>query len=86
MARKCPKPPLTAYRLRSKRFSVKFCDMDIYDAALRRLKADDRAPAVLKKEIGIPAGTLRDIKKGLCENPRVKTVKKIVAYYFPKAA
>lgn len=58
--------------------------MDIYDAALKRLRADNRAPAILEKEIRVPAGTLRDIKKGLCKNPRVKTVKQIVAYYFPK--
>lgn len=60
--------------------------MDFYDAALRRLRADDRAPSALEKAIGVPEETLRDIKKGVCKNPRVKTVKKIVAHYFPKAA
>jgi hypothetical protein len=60
--------------------------MDIYDAALRRLRADARAPAELEKEIGVPAGTLRDLKNNLCTNPRMKTVKKIVAHYFPKFA
>ena len=59
--------------------------MDIYDAALRRLRADNRTTAELEKEISVPATTLRDIKKDICTNPRFKTVKKIVAYYFPKS-
>lgn len=59
---------------------------DIHEAALERLRADERAPAVLEKEIGVPAGTLRDIKKNICTNPRWKTVKQIAAYYFPKLA
>lgn len=72
--------------MHGKRFSVKLVGVDIYDAAIKRLKADNRTPAALQEQIGVPAGTLRDIKKDLCKNPRVKTVKQIVAYYFPKLA
>ena len=60
--------------------------MDIYDAALKRLKADPRRPRDLKDDMGLPISTIREIQEGICKNPRWKTVRKIALYYFPKAA
>lgn len=60
--------------------------MDLYDAALKRLRADTRSPAELGKGMKLPAGTVRDIKKGICDNPRLKTVRRVVKFYFPSAA
>lgn len=60
--------------------------LDIYDQALKKLRADSRAPAEIGESIGVPSSTIRDIKKRICTNPRIKTVRKIVAHYFPEAA
>lgn len=59
--------------------------MDFYDAALRRLKADDRSPGKLGREMKLPMETVRDIKNGVNKDPRLSTLKKITAFYFPKA-
>lgn len=58
--------------------------MDIYDAALRRLKADPRSLLELERKTGIPYETIRDIRSGRSKSPRVGIVKKIAAHYFPK--
>lgn len=60
--------------------------LDIYDAALKKLRSDPRSPGELEEATGVKATTIRDIKKRICKNPRVDTVKKIVAHYFPEAA
>lgn len=57
--------------------------MDIYEASLKRLKADSRSPRELSEFIDAPPGTLRDIKKGICKNPAFYTVRKIALGYFP---
>lgn len=70
-----------------KRFTVKVWSVaDIYDEALKKLRADKRTPAAIGELTGVPPTTIRDIKERICTNPRIKTVKKIVAHYFPEAA
>jgi hypothetical protein len=59
------------------------CGVDIYDASIKRLQADSRTPRELSDYLRIPAGTLRDIKKGICKDPSFSTVKKIALGYFP---
>lgn len=60
--------------------------LDIYDEALKKLRADKRNPREIGDSVGIPSTTIRDIKERICTNPRIKTVKKIVAHYFPEGA
>jgi transcriptional regulator with XRE-family HTH domain len=59
--------------------------MDSYETALRKLRADRRTLAELEAATGIPAETLRDIRKRICKNPRYETVKKLAKYYEPSA-
>lgn len=55
--------------------------MDSYEAALKKLRADQRSLNELEIAIGIPAETLRDIKNRICKNPRFDTLKKLARHY-----
>ena len=55
--------------------------MDAYEVALQRLKADQRSYLQMERDSGIPWETLRDLKLGVCKNPRLSTIRKIVAHY-----
>jgi hypothetical protein len=55
--------------------------MDIYEEALEKLRADERSLNVLEQVIGVPAETLRDIKRRIVTDPRMTTLRKIVAHY-----
>jgi DNA-binding Xre family transcriptional regulator len=54
---------------------------DPYELALKRLRSDRRSLNELEREIGIPAETLRDIKRRIVKFPRFDTLKRLVAYY-----
>jgi len=58
--------------------------MDLYKAALKRLKADTTPLLQLSGKTGVAYTTLREIASGDADNPGYKTVQKIAAYYFPK--
>lgn len=57
--------------------------MDIYEQALKRLRADTRSLRQLKFLSGIPDETLRDLKSGKIKSPRLETIRKVAAFYFP---
>ena len=58
--------------------------MDYYEAALKRLKADDTPMLQLERETGVPWETIRDVKYGRNKNVYFATVKKLAHHYFPK--
>jgi len=58
---------------------------DIYEYAVSRLRSDNHSLSELEKLMGVPAETLRDIKAGRVANPRIDTLRKIVAHYLPSA-
>lgn len=58
--------------------------MNIYDAAIKKLKSDTKPLLQLEEETGIPYETLRDIRSGRNKNPRLDTAKKIASHYFPR--
>lgn len=60
--------------------------MDIYEEALKKLRADTRTLNELEKAIGLPAETIRDIKNRIVLSPRYDTLKKIAAHYQRQAA
>jgi hypothetical protein len=55
--------------------------MDTFATALTRLKADKRTLQVLSDQSGLPVETIRDIKAGVTDNPRLDTMRKLVALY-----
>ena len=59
--------------------------MDIYEKALNKLRADARPLNELERRSGIPAETLRDIKRGIVESPRYSTLKKLSRFYGARA-
>jgi hypothetical protein len=59
---------------------------DIYEEALKKLRADKRTLNELERAIGLPAETIRDIKERITRSPRLDTVKKIVRHYEREAA
>jgi DNA-binding Xre family transcriptional regulator len=60
--------------------------VDVYEEALKKLRADRRSFNELEEVIGIPAETIRDIKRRIVKNPRLDTLRKIVAVYQREAA
>lgn len=58
--------------------------VDIYDQAVKRLKADSRSLLELERESGIPYETLRDIKSGRVKSSRMVTIRRVAKFYFPK--
>lgn len=60
--------------------------MDVYEEALKKLRADRRSFNELEEITGIPAETIRDIKRRIVKNPRLDTLRKIVAVYQREAA
>jgi DNA-binding Xre family transcriptional regulator len=57
--------------------------VDIYDAAIKRLRADTRDAKDLAPKMGLPLSTLKDIKNGITKDSRFSTLRKIAAHYFP---
>lgn len=55
--------------------------MDIYEHALRKLRTDKRDNKTLAHEIGLPKETVRDIRSGHVEYPRLPTLRLIAGYY-----
>ena len=55
--------------------------MDIYDLAIKKLGADRRPFNQLERDSGIPAETLRDIKRRIVKSPRFHTLKKLAKFY-----
>lgn len=55
--------------------------MDIYETALRKLRSDKRDNKTLAHEIGLPKETVRDIRSGHVEYPRLPTLRLIYRYY-----
>lgn len=55
--------------------------MDSYEAALKKLRADQRTLNELEEATGIPAETLRDLKNRISKNPRYNTLKKLARHY-----
>ena len=55
--------------------------MDIYEQALKKLKAEKRGFNELERETGIPAETLRDLKNGISRFPRFDTVRALAKFY-----
>lgn len=55
--------------------------VDVYEEALKKLRADERSCNALERKIGVPAETLRDIKQRIVKNPRYDTLKRIAAFY-----
>lgn len=49
--------------------------------ALRKLKRDKRSLVEIEMATGIPAETLRDIKRGITKSPRFSTMRSLVDYY-----
>lgn len=64
-----------------KRETAKTSLVDIYENALRKLRADKRSLNRLEEEIGIPAETLRDIKRRIVKNPRLNTLRALAKHY-----
>lgn len=60
--------------------------VDIYEAALKKLRADQRPLLELEEVIGIPWTTLRDIKNRTTKEPQYHTLKKLAKHYGPEAA
>lgn len=60
--------------------------VDVYEEALKKLRADRRSFNELEEITGIPAETIRDIKRRIVKNPRLDTLRKIVAVYHSEAA
>jgi DNA-binding Lrp family transcriptional regulator len=54
---------------------------DIYEEALKKLRADKRTLNELERAIGLPAETIRDIRERITKSPRLDTMKKIVKHY-----
>lgn len=59
---------------------------DPYEHGLKKLRADPRSINELERVIGIPAETIRDLKRRICKNPRYTTLKKIARHYEREAA
>jgi len=55
--------------------------VDIYEAALKKLRADKRTLLELEAASGIPYETLRDIKNGTTKSPGYATLKRIAKFY-----
>ena len=55
--------------------------VDMYGIALKKLRADRRSINEMERAIGIPAETLRDIKRGIVRHPRYDTLQKIARHY-----
>lgn len=60
--------------------------MDIYDQAIRRLRADCTDVKELAPRINVPISTLKDLINSKTKDPQLSTVRKIAKYYFPKIA
>lgn len=56
--------------------------VDIYEMAMRRLRADPRPLRQLGLMSNIPEETLRDLKSGKIKSPRMKTVRRLADFYF----
>lgn len=55
--------------------------MDVYEDALRKLRADRRSLNKLEEVSGIPAETIRDIKRRIVKFPRLDTLQKLRRLY-----
>lgn len=60
--------------------------VDIYEEALKKLRADKRTPKELGRVIGLPATTIADVKRRVTKFPRIDTMKKIARHYEREAA
>lgn len=83
------KTALAAFRLTDKRDSANVAPLmtdDIYEQALKKLRADRRSLNELEAETGIPAETLRDIKAKITKSPRLDTLRKLAKHYEAQAA
>lgn len=60
--------------------------VDLYEDALKKLRADKRSLNELERAIGLPAETIRDIKRRIVRWPRYDTLKKIAEHYEREAA
>lgn len=54
---------------------------DQYAQALKKFRSDKRSLNELEKVIGLPAETLRDIKRRISKFPRYDTIRRIARYY-----
>lgn len=54
--------------------------------ALKRLKKDERPLTVLEKLSGLPRETIRDLRNGITDNPRLTTCEGLLKLYPPEAA
>lgn len=54
---------------------------DLYEQALKKFRSDERDNGTLAQEIGLPKETVRDIRSGHVEYPRLPTLRLIAAFY-----
>ena len=54
---------------------------DIHAFVVGKLNAETRSLKALKKIIGVPSETLRDIRTGHIKSPGIATLQKIAAHY-----
>lgn len=55
--------------------------VDIYEDGLKKLRSDKRSCNELERLIGLPAETIRDIKRRIVRFPRLDTLKAIAKFY-----